>query len=305
MYGISTILFLGVCIFSFLHIAKGNDCDHLGTIIYEDLSCKPIIQNGKNCPIKYECDLEEKNNTCLFRGREIPVNQEIPNDLIYGNCRIGCFCRGGLPSAEKLDKLIKGESVDVGGQFKCESLDCPEFFGQKPLERGCYRTYELNHCCAGGVLCDTPESHVGKCQISPDTTVLEGQQFYPPNTCMKCVCPKNFNGKFEEPHCERIKCAAQVRNQKDIIDHCAPFYTASEKDPLCCPSEWICPSENDKISTINPKADQSSDLRCKFGKTLLKLGEGFETKLTVWNKERKAKCECILPPFATCTEINN
>lgn len=45
------------------------------------------------------------------------------------------------------------------------------------------------------------------------------------------------------------------------------------------------------------------ELTCVFGSKTLQLGEGFEKGFQYYDSQKKARCECTLPPFLTCKEI--
>ncbi|CAG9828916.1 unnamed protein product [Diabrotica balteata] len=289
-----------------LYFVQGlnDECDKLGILLYEDVGCTPIVKPGKSCPLKYECDLDVRNNTCLFRGKEISTtDRSAEND--FGRCNVGCFCRGDIPyGPDPIDKQlynIFNPELIIPGKFTCAILDCPEWIGGSPLRKDCYRTYTLDKCCSTGQLC--PQDKPGQCAVD-GKTVPEGQRFIPKDTCTDCVCPKNFNGKIEAPHCKRQLCNVQVRNQREVSSYCAPYYSEFEGETLCCPRSWICPSGEEEIITVNPKAEKSADMTCKYGSKSVQLGEGFETTVTGYdNVERSAKCECVIPPFLTCRQV--
>uniref|UniRef100_A0A6P7FEU2 Uncharacterized protein LOC114327412 isoform X2 n=1 Tax=Diabrotica virgifera virgifera TaxID=50390 RepID=A0A6P7FEU2_DIAVI len=207
-----------------LHCVQGtnDECDKLGILLYEDVGCTPIQAPGKSCPIKYECDLAVRNNTCLFRGKEISTTTR-STDIDFGRCNVGCFCTEDVPyEPDDLDTAItnifKPDTIPVTipGKFTCAILDCPQRLGF-PFQKDCYRKYTLDKCCSDG---------------------------------------------------------------------------------------QICPSDEQKIITVNPKAEKSADSTCQYGKKALQLGEGFETTVKGYdNVERAAKCECVIPPFLTCRQV--
>lgn len=69
----------------------------------------------------------------------------------------------------------------------------------------------------------------------------EGEEFYPLNTCLKCICGKGFQGKLEKPFCQRRMCGQQVQSRGlKIQNSCAAFYHLKNENVLCCPDDWIC-----------------------------------------------------------------
>lgn len=262
-----------------------SDCQEncKSTLIYEDLKCKPIYaKTGDCCPVKYDCSHIEKRpaNKCHLRGVFYEAGAIIDDDLIYGNCHVNCHCQ---------------ESTE----FNCAVLDCPEWLGSRPRP-GCYLKQELGKCCAVGEICEPYPEDLAKCEVE-DKEYKEGEQFPSPNSnCMECVCQKGFKGKFEEPFCKKSNCSAEIRHSNDIRENCAPAYMNIGD---CCPWDWICPEESDviEVSTIPKKV--GIGLQCKFGKKILNIGDKMDrTKIMTEYEKYETKCECIVPPFLTCTK---
>lgn len=61
---------------------------------YEELDCKPIIENGESCPTRYECpSLDSLDpNKCYVNGKSFAVGEEIPPKYIQNPCKPECFC---------------------------------------------------------------------------------------------------------------------------------------------------------------------------------------------------------------------
>ncbi|CAG9819071.1 unnamed protein product [Phaedon cochleariae] len=264
-------------------VEAATNCDTLGTLVYEDIGCRPVMQEGHDCPIRYDCNFERKKHTCNFRGRSIPMSQLIGNEHNYTTCESYCYCNSR-------------------GFFICPATDCCENIGE-PLGPGCYWRYKIGACCSDGQICPSGDKTLGQCEVN-GKIYYEGARFSAPNTCSDCICSKHFNGTLEAPDCIRRNCASQIHDYKAIASNCAPYYHVSGEEILCCPNRWICPTTSDQIVTVNPDADIHSDLNCRFGEKTMKLGEGLHTKVVHWGKIKNAKCECILPPFLTCKPMS-
>jgi len=266
---------------SVLAITQANECDKIGTLLYEDLGCIPQIDEATNCPTKYDCGTLARNgDSCKLGGRSYTVGQRIDKELT-APCNVACFC-GELSNEEK--------------QIQCAVVDC--FFGPRdPNKKDCYPTYKLGDCCQSGEICP-PFDNITKCEVD-GTTYMEGQKFWPKGMCMDCVCDKGFDGKFEAPFCKRTMCNAEIRHADDIKKNCAPVYFVKADDALCCPSAYICPSDEDVYTTRKDKATHNNV--CKYGDKEVNAEQQIERKLDQWGKVRDVKCVCDLPPFLTCT----
>ncbi|XP_018579101.1 uncharacterized protein LOC108917127 [Anoplophora glabripennis] len=268
----------------FITVKSEKSCDTLGTLIYEDLGCRPVKKDGRGCAIQYECDdFTQKNDSCLFRGKTYALNEQIRNELTYGSCSVGCFC----------------ENHSGPPKFMCAVLDCPEWLGS-PIKPGCYRKFELDKCCSVGMNCPSESNPLAECSVDGNV-YKEGEKFYPKNTCLKCVCGKDWKGRFEQPFCQRSLCNSQINREEELHKKCAHVYFS--KEVLCCPDTWVCPSPSDQITKINNNVESNSDLSCVFGSKTLKLGEGFQTKVSYFGPERDVQCECVVPPLLTCKEV--
>ncbi|KAJ8936562.1 hypothetical protein NQ318_017028 [Aromia moschata] len=260
-------------------------CDHLGTVMYEDINCAPVYEPNNTCPVKFECgDFSSHNETCVFRGRRYDVNEEVDEFITYENCYVACRC----------------EHPESDTKYICAVLDCPEWL-DPAIEEGCYRKYDLDKCCSTGTVCLTKEK-VETCDF--DGKIFhEGELYFPENTCTKCACQKGYNGTMEEPFCKRNLCSLQILHSDKLEKFCAPLYFHRDNgEALCCPNEWVCPAADEEIVTVNGNADANADLTCKFGSASLKLGEGFQKSVEFYGRERNVTCECVLPPLLTCKE---
>ncbi|CAH1102694.1 unnamed protein product [Psylliodes chrysocephalus] len=265
-----------------LTYAEEENCNYQGHLIYEDLGCKPVTKDGHACPVEYTCNFEVKNNTCTFRGRSVQLYEKLTDDDTYAACIIGCHC----------------ESTD---KFDCAELDCPEWLGE-PVKFGCYRKYEVGKCCSEGEICPTESTPPPECLINGVISV-EGERYFPANTCLECVCNKGYKGKNEPPFCRNQICAAEAHHSEEIHKYCAPHYGGTDSRVLCCPDGWVCPSHNDKTLPANPKA-ATSNLKCKYGDKTLKLGERIQGQFKWYDGSlRDSQCECIVPPLMTCRDV--
>ncbi|XP_072378172.1 uncharacterized protein [Diabrotica undecimpunctata] len=269
-----------ICLKLVFSLELDSQCDNHGTLVYEDMNCTPVMKEGQKCPVEFKCDLEAKNNSCRFRNRDIPVGSDLSNNDTYSACSVGCSCQ-------------------ENHSFECAELDCPENEAPRPMRSDCYLKYKLGECCSVGTMC-ARKDNPAECKVN-GATVMEGEEFYPQNTCLSCVCGKGFAGKYTPEFCQRRSCLVQVHNSDEIKNNCAPLYDNDK--PLCCPDSWICQgSSASNVTKIaaNPKVDQNTGLTCKFGTDTYKLGEIMEAVFKSNDINRRVQCECMLPPFLTC-----
>ncbi|KAJ8954929.1 hypothetical protein NQ317_018669 [Molorchus minor] len=197
------------------------------------------------------------NDSCLFRGRRYPLEEKIDNDVTYESCNVACFCN----------------NRSNGAGFTCAVLDCPEWLGV-PVEPGCYRRYEVNKCCSSGVNCPSEDKPIEECDVE-GKKYKEGEKFFPKNTCMKCICPKNFNGKFDLPYCKRMSCGVQINHAEELHNRCAPVHLGFDDSLLLSrylglslmhsiPNTYLT-SPSDDIKQINEKVQSNAELTCRFG----------------------------------------
>ncbi|XP_072377288.1 von Willebrand factor C and EGF domain-containing protein-like [Diabrotica undecimpunctata] len=250
-------------------------CDQIQANLYADLGCKPIYSKCQKCPVRYDCNLEPKEGSCLFRGKYIPIGEALSDNDTLSTCYVGCFC-----SEEQ--------------RFICAILDC--WFPIPEEKPNCYTKWELDQCCPGEDYC-YDECHPPHTCLVDGKTYREGEIFFPKDSCHRCVCKKGFNGKIEAPFCKRQACLAQYQFIDQLNQYCAPIYNEGSD---CCAYEWLCPSSNDKkLPSI--KKPCGAGLTCKYGKKVLKVGDRFESKIINYdNTTTPVQCECDVPPLVTC-----
>ncbi|KAF7278205.1 hypothetical protein GWI33_008699 [Rhynchophorus ferrugineus] len=263
--------------FSMFWLASAQNCDNKGILIYKDIECKPVTENG-GCPTSFDCDFARPRSGCLFKGKVYNEREKIPYDLTYSSCNAGCYCRGS--------------------SILCAVLDCPEFL--RIAHPGCYNKYELGKCCAVGNICGG-EASSKKCQVE-GKAYKAGQRFYPNDRCLDCVCHENFDGTYDEKTCKTRNCASELYNADKIRERCAPAYLKFDKgdSALCCPNEWICPEPTDRFEIIKQENSTGS---CYFGSKIVPVGHGFKKEIYKYDAQWKIVCECSVPPLLTCKEL--
>lgn len=275
----TTTLFLALA--SIITLTNG-ECDEgcsTPTLIYDDLKCIPEFYPPNNCcPTQYDCShiYNRPDGTCHLRGKFYKPGDKADAEDTKGNCHRECRCDESL-------------------EFKCPLLmdGCPESWTGRWPEPGCYLTYELNRCCAAGQICPPFENTI-QCDVDGETH-KEGEKFsHPKQKCTSCVCHKGFDGKLERPFCQKNNCTTEIENSKHIDNYCAPLYRNSDS---CCPDKWVCPTE---VGSYIPASARSiaSNLHCTFGEKYMAIGEKYEHE-----DDGKVSCECIIPPYLTCTAL--
>lgn len=260
---------------------NGEQYDTRGTLIYEDLSCKPIkLQPNDPLPTSYDCN-EAFDNPCFYQDKNYQLNEVMPWQLSLQSCSSSCRC--------------KSEG------FTCAMLRCPEIGLVTLSKPDCYHIYSLNECCNSGEICP-PFDEVPRCEVD-GKMYMKGQKFYPNNTNLHCICTEEFNGKFESAYCRKIACGLSMKNRDEINKRCAPFYSDTNKRQ--CPTSWICPSDEfkDEIKVSNKQKPRGS---CIYGDKQLQMGDYFDRKeLDYINRaDRIVRCACKVPPLLTCLTKN-
>ncbi|XP_008193351.1 uncharacterized protein LOC103313009 isoform X2 [Tribolium castaneum] len=267
-------------------VTGDSSCDVYGTLIYEDFGCTPEHDNASKCPSRFSCKgLEPSKDQCYFRGRAYQNREEVNTSLLLPSCESSCFC----------------QTNENRARFTCAITECAEELG-RPFKKGCYGKYTLDSCCSVGEVCP-PFDDDAKCVVDGEE-YKEGQEFFPKNTCLQCVCQKGFNGKFEAPFCRRRWCGVQLRSSGvHSQNSCAPFYSldsnTQQDQVLCCPNGWLCPDGSEVIT-----GEEKSEHSCKFGDKIVKVGQSFERNNFTDSYGRhaeKVKCECVIPPLVKCT----
>ncbi|XP_017772232.1 PREDICTED: uncharacterized protein LOC108559444 [Nicrophorus vespilloides] len=247
-------------------------CDHLGTLPYEEIGCTPTLgPNG--CPKSFDCShYEVPSDGCIFKGQTYQ-NRESINGT--NPCNVGCFCN----AEESFEPTII-----------CAAIGC-----HWNVYNDCYRVHDLDLCCPTDQICP-PFDDLGTCQVD-GKTYKEGEYFQPEGQCLNCVCQKGFIGEFVEPFCRRVNCDLELRFAKQIAEGCAPAYTRTA-DALCCPIDYICPSNTLSISAVEDST--VSEDKCIYGQLEFNINDVLNLTYNRYNQQKVAECSCILPPHLTC-----
>ncbi|XP_017773097.1 PREDICTED: uncharacterized protein LOC108560162 [Nicrophorus vespilloides] len=271
----SVILLSVLSIIDTFSIIFSDSCDSLGTLLYDEIGCKPIKEVNISCPVAYNCsNYQLPKNGCLFKTHVYKSGETInkTNPCNY------CTCYKNSQNKFQLSCI------------DWNILRVP--YGKYGFSSDCYFTGDLNSCfpstkCA-------PYNNAAICVVDHESHI-EGQEFQPYGRCMDCVCQKGFEGKLVEPFCRKKRCDVEIKFTKQIINNCAPLYSKFE-NPICCPRNFICPSDS-KIENLVKSKSVDKVEKCKFGsKTFNKM----DTLDLVYGDNYTAKCECSLPPLLTC-----
>ena len=176
----------------------------------------------KCCPVKYNCDAIQKQDTskCYYNGRVYEDGERIDHQI---SCRVGCYCRFG--------------------RFTCAHIDCPEFFGIR-LGEGpdCIRQKSPGKCCTQNRICDKEEIDKLPVCYFEGRKYHGGEAMYPKErSCHTCYCDEKFDNSTaieKNPNCPEVHCAIELDNLPQIRGSgCVPIYYDT---PICCPIELKC-----------------------------------------------------------------
>lgn len=236
--------------------------------LYESFGCTSQCSPG-DCPTEYKCDdFNSQPNSCYFNGCFYNNTENIQNSLTWERCR-GCTC----------------EATENATTFICYVADCQ----MVTVKEGCRLDHKLGECCSVPQVCPP----FGTCEIDGQT-YLEGEKFdHPSKKCTRCYCGKGKGGEVDH-RCETQYCLDLLEFQTEIRRNCAPLYRTSS---VCCPSMWICPESVTKYEKGN---GTEAGPQCTFGEKKLNIGDKFFYSDASVN----ATCECIIPPYASCTQEN-
>ncbi|XP_017772233.1 PREDICTED: kielin/chordin-like protein [Nicrophorus vespilloides] len=247
-------------------------CDHLGTLPYEEIGCTPTL-GPDGCPKSFDCShYEVPSDGCIFKGQTYQ-NREYINDT--APCNVACYCN---------------RENSFGPDIACAAIDC-----NWNVYDDCYQVNDLDLCCPTGQKCP-PFDDLATCQVD-GKIYKEGQYFRPEGQCLRCVCQKGFIGEFVEPFCRRVQCDVELRFAKQIAEGCAPAYTRTA-DALCCPIDYICPSNTLSISALEDST--VSQEKCIYGQLEFNINDVLNLTYNKYNQQKVAECSCILPPHLTC-----
>lgn len=128
-----------------------------------------------------------------------------------------------------------------------------------------------------------------KCRFE-GRTYFEGEIMRSKIFCYSCLCTKNFRDLpvTFNPNCKKIDCGISLKYMKEVREGCIPIYYNSDS---CCPIEWRCPSQNDRIKA---KIRFSSFEKCSFGKLTLNVGDILDSG------NKCDTCRCTYPPMLHC-----
>lgn len=253
-------------------------CPQNGRLLYEDLGfCEPV-DNTTMCPEAYNCHYNHTG--CVYKGKKFWYGEMIDSNLTDSECCTQCFC-------------------SYPYYILCQTKFCPEkTFCGGLINPRCHYGYSLGKCCSTGLVC--PSANETTCEVDGKVYKL-GEKFTPNNTCLSCVCHENFTGVFDDKTCQKQSCKSQIRFIDKVLQNCAPVYLTNST-VLCCPDHFVCPSVFDNIQVLNNTVTGREE--CVYGYRKLKKGEWFYRTLNVnYFQSRQIKCECVLPPLLTCTEV--
>lgn len=241
---------------------------------YEELGCTPIQTSAGSCPTSYDCSsfFNRDPTKCYYKNQAINPGTSLGESTLKGLCVPGCNC----------------QIRDGKASFMCSHYDC---FNWSQAKDNCFINNKLDDCCRGEEVCGkTPRA---TCNFKGETH-KEGEQFYPKNTCHKCVCTNDFEDNVpvtQNKNCKKVECGLDLHYSDKLRDGCAPVYGKDR----CCPYYWHCPSDKDVVVKAN--ASRQSSETCKFGKLTLNVGDKI-------NVDAEKSCSCLQPPMIECKHLS-
>ncbi|KAJ8978695.1 hypothetical protein NQ317_004223 [Molorchus minor] len=91
-----------------------DNCDGLGTLLYEDLGCKPVKQSGKKCPVKYDWATSPASTTLASFGVEgIHSRRRSTMMLPTNHVNVACFCNNRSKIEERVQYFARPERENL------------------------------------------------------------------------------------------------------------------------------------------------------------------------------------------------
>lgn len=249
---------------------------------YSELGCKPIIDEGRKCPNRYECPVltDRDGQKCYFNGHIYDVDTSLSkDDQALVSCSPACRCNNYTSPAS----------------FICAHIDCGEFFGQ---DESCIYQYTPSDCCSSNKVCGKEVEKLAECYLEGER-YMEGQKMYPKEeSCYSCHCQKGFENStiVGNPNCKEINCGIEVHYAGRLMDGCIPIYFGTDR---CCPISWRCPEDNDSViveGRLDADEEVDPSMQCTFGKLKLNLGDSISSD------DKCISCKCTVPPMAHCIQ---
>ncbi|CAH1102695.1 unnamed protein product [Psylliodes chrysocephalus] len=236
--------------------AEEENCNYHGHLIYEDLGCKPVTKDGHACPVEYTCNFEIKNNTCNFRGRNLPLHEKLTDDDTYAACIVGCYSTESTPSAEcktSEGKFVEGQRFhpantclecvcNKGYEGKNEPPFCrkqmcaAEVRHSEEVHKYCAPHYDGTDtkalCCPDGWVC--PSENDKELPANPEVTVSDLKCKYGDKTLKLGERIQGqfkwYDGSLRDSQCECIvppllTCREDPKNTPAPTPPTTPSYT--------------------------------------------------------------------------------
>jgi len=264
---------------------NGESCESCAAIPkhYDELGCKPIIDEGKCCPSRYECPELPDDGKCHYNKKVYEMNVKLPEDE-HPQCLVGCRCKNLYPTNRTT--------------IECVSIECPQDLSP---DSDCLYLRRKGQCCAD-VICDKTDienSKAIKCYYD-EKEYEDGQEIHP-NDQVVCYCGKGFDNSTltNNTHCEKPKrkldCNIPLHYFSQLRDGCIPIYY---ENATGCPIELICPTDTDeKVDEAQSKSNAQP--ACTYGKLNFALNEQLK------HPKSCVTCGCWTPPMIHCIQNGN
>jgi len=232
------------------------ECDEKEAQVQRAKGCVPRTRPGECCPSSWDCGVWEKRlarkDQCFYSSTDDPVGkfyavgEAIPEVSKINSCRQACFC---------------SQHSAGSAEIVCASVDCA--YSPKFSWDTCRPQYDtLEQCCMPGFACGEELNKLPTCTLD-GKTYYEGQKMYPKaDKCSVCHCKAGWDGDIHGEFCKKVDCGLQLSGDK-LMRGCQPVY----QDNVCCPTDWVCPSQEPSSTQQTRSAMKASD-RCLLPKDI-------------------------------------
>nr|AIW62452.1 conserved hypothetical protein [Scytodes thoracica] len=243
-------------------------CDERYFRHYTMRRCKPVYEEGCNCPVRFECP-QQIEEACYYEGKTYQIGEAVETSSPCEKCKC----------SELSYRRIA---------ITCKYKECPADYRYK--SEGCHPTYELNSCCAKGTSC----SEEKVCEYGGMQYKVGQHMDISDNPCISCICDESWNG-ISNSSCRIETCPTLDQKWRSPKEYCIPIY----HETRCCPIGYHCETKKEEVVSMSSNnAEPDPVMQCVFGDKRANVGDILELN------ENKVcvTCMCSTPPEFTCIQ---